>query len=380
MALKLLASSAGKWGPDGCSANPMMEAHYGEAVAQSEKQREGDAAHHVFADTFRSGTAPAVGTLAPNNTVITQEMVECSQDIVRDITDTLTKGAVSQDALFYVEYSFNPKLNIHPENVGRCDAVIIDAARFRVYIWEYKYGHRYVAEYRNWQIINAAIGVMENLGIPQSSWPQWQFVGTVSQPRNYHPDGPLREWHFTGEQLVGFAVDLKASAISAQVERPIATTGEHCRDCAGRHACGILQSVAMGLVDLSLEAAPQEMTPAALGLFLVTVRDAMKRLGALAEGLEEQAMFKVRSGVDVPHWKGDYSQGREKWNVPPEQVTALGQNYNVDLSKPPQTLTPAQARKAGVPDDMVQIFAERPRGAMTLVRFSESDAARRFQQ
>lgn len=380
MPLKLLASSAGKWGPDGCSANPMMEAHYGEAIAQSEKQREGDAAHHVFADTFRSGTPPKVGALAPNNAVITQEMVECSYDIVRDITDTLTKGAVSQDALFYVEYSFNPKLNIHPENVGRADAVIIDAARFRVYIWEYKYGHRYVSEYRCWQIINAAIGVMENLGVPQSSWPQWQFVGTVAQPRNYHPDGPLREWNFTGEQLVEFAAALKMSAIHAQVPDPIATTGEHCRDCAGRHACGVLQKAAMGLVDLSLEAAPQEMTPAALGLFLATVRDAQKRLGALADGLEEQAMFKVRSGIDVPHWKGDYSQGREKWNVPPEQVIALGQNYAVDLAKPPQTLTPAQARKAGVPDDMVQIFAERPRGAMTLVRFSDADAARRFQQ
>lgn len=380
MPLRLLASSAGNWGPDGCSANPFMEANYGEAVAQSEKQREGDAAHHVFADTFRSGAPPAVGALAPNNAVITQEMIECSRDVVQDITDTLTKGAVSQDALFYVEYSFNPKLNIHPENVGRADAVIIDAARFRVYIWEYKYGHRYVSEYRCWQIINAAIGVMENLGVPQTSWPQWQFVGTVAQPRNYHPDGPLREWNFTGEELVKFAADLKIAAIHTQVPQPIATTGGHCRDCAGRHACGVLQTAAMGLVDLSLEAAPQEMTPAALGLFLATVRDAQKRLGALGDGLEEQAMFKVRSGVDVPHWKGDYSQGREKWNVPPEQVIALGKNYNVPLEKAPQTLTPHQARKAGVPDDMVQLFTERPRGAMTLVRFSDADAARRFQQ
>lgn len=378
MALKLPASSAGIWGPDGCSANPIMEADYGEAVAQSEKQREGDAAHFVVTDTFRSGTTPKVGTLAPNNAVITQEMVECSTDIIRDITDTLTKGAVSQNALFYVEYSFNPKLNIHPDNVGRGDGVIIDAERFVVYIWEYKYGHRFVSEYQNWQIINCAVGVMENLGVPMSSWPQWRFVGTVAQPRNYHPDGPLREWHFSGEELVGFATDLRASAVLAYAERPIATTGEHCRDCAGRHACGVLQTAAMGLVDLSLEAAPQEMTPAALGLFLATVRDAQKRLGSLADGLEEQAMFKVRSGVDVPHWKGDYSQGREKWNVPAEQVVALGKNYGVDLAKEPQTLTPHQARKAGIPDDMVKVFAERPRGAMTLVRFSDTDAARRF--
>lgn len=379
MPLRLIASSAGKWGPDGCAANPTMEEEFGAVVEQSEKQREGDAAHYYFTQTFREGGAPAIGSVAPNGAVITDEMAECAVDIVRDITDTLTKGNCSPTAQLYVEYSFNPRIAVAENNVGRGDAVIIDRERFIVYLWEYKYGHRFVDEYKNWQIANFAIGVLESLLIPPHLWPQWRFVGTVAQPRNYHPTGSLREWHFTGEQAVQYAAELKAAAAEANSPHAMTTTGEHCRDCSGRHACGAFQRVAMNMVDLSLERTPQELPPEALGLTLKMVRAAMKRLGALAEGLEEQAMFKARSGIDVPHWKADYSQGREKWTIPPAEVIALGESFGVDLSKPPQTLTPHQAKKAGLDETMIKTFAERPRGAMTLIPFSTADAARRFQ-
>jgi hypothetical protein len=41
----------------------------------------------------------------------------------------------------------------------------------------------------------------------------WTIVVTIAQPRNYHPDGPMREWHFNGAQLSELVTRLSAAAV-----------------------------------------------------------------------------------------------------------------------------------------------------------------------
>lgn len=350
-----------------------MEAPHNDIEVESEQRREGVAAHYYFTEALL-GLAPVVGSTALNGHPITVEMAEGAEDILRDIRDTLASHI---GATLEVEKQVTGKTLIHPDNWGRADAFIFDRGRKSLLIWEYKYGHRYVDAFRNWTLINYAIQILETYAIPTDEWPEWKISVTVAQPRNYHPDGPLREWYFGGDQLVGFMVALRDAAQRASVEGALLATGSHCRDCKARHECPALERAAMALVDYSGEQQSINLPPRALGLELTIVRAAIERLKARETGLEEHALGLVRGGADVFSWRAEYSYGREKFTVPAEQVIALGDNLGVDVRKPTATLTPAQCVKAGIDREVIKAFAEKPRGAMTLVPFNETDISRR---
>lgn len=381
MKLKLHPSSAHRWGPGGCPASVGMEAQYPD-TGDSQKKREGDAAGWYVVQCLLDPTTgpkvpPAVGTLAPGGVPVTQEMVDCADDIVRDIGDTLK---ARQSGTLRIEEPVSAVETVHPENDGRPDFYLLDVTGRRLHIWDYKYGHRYVDAFMNWQCVDYAAMILESNGIPVSEWGGFMITVTIAQPRNFHPDGPLREWHFNGAQLAEYVARLKVAAGMAMAERPQMQTGGHCRDCTARHACPALERISMRLVDMAYEGQPIDLPPAALGLELRIIRDAIKRLGARAEGLEAHALSLAKGGTSIPHWRAEYSKGRERWRdeVSTDEVVMLGEIYGVDLKKPQAVITPTQARKAGVDPEAVKGFAHAPTGAMTLVPFDDADVAKRF--
>lgn len=376
MARPLHPHAAGRWGPGGCPASAMMEQLYPDDT-ESPARRAGDAfgfyVQHVLDEKL---VTPHVGDLAPNGEPITQEMVDCAAEVIRDVQDTVrTWGGVPR-----IEEPLDATMLIHPDNKGRPDVYLLNEQARKLHLWELKFGHRYVDAYMNWQCVDYLAMIMECNAIPQADWPHWTITVTVAQPRNYHPDGTLREWHFTGAELVELVGRLATAATLAQAERPAYMTGDYCRDCSGRHACAALERVSMRLVDMAYTGQPVDLPPAALGLELRIIRDAIKRLGARAEGLEEHALALAKRGTDIPHWRTEYSMGRERWrdDVPVEDVIMLGEIYGVDLRQPVKAITPTQARKAGVDPAAIEGFAHKPRGAMTLVPFDDRDVAKRF--
>jgi hypothetical protein len=352
-----------------------MQAQYPD-TSDSPKRREGDAAFWYITQAL-TGVAITPGTLAPNGHPVNQEMIDCADDVLRDITDTWrTAGGPTAR----IEEKVSAPQTVHPANDGRPDVYLLDIAGQCLHLWKYKYGHRYVDARMNWQCIDYAAMILESNGIGPDKWPAFRVTVTLAQPRNYHPDGPLREWYFDGAELVGYVAKLREAAMLTQVPEPMYQTGEHCRDCSARHACPALQRASMRLVDLAMTGQPIDLPPAALGLELRIIRDAIKRLGARAEGLEEQAMALAKGAVDIPWWRAEHSKGKERWrdNTSADDVILLGEMYGVDARKPVQTLTPNQLRKAGVDAEAVKGFAFTPSGALTLVPFDETDVAKRF--
>jgi hypothetical protein len=376
----LAPSAAGRWGPDGCAASATAEAKYPQDT-ESPEAREGTAAHHFLTETLL-GRVVKVGDLAPNGHPIDSDMVDCAYDVIRDVQDThkAWSGSFGPNEGFSIERRVSAAAVVHPKNWGTPDIFLVVRSVRKLFVWDYKYGHRYVDAFRNWQCVNYAAAILETEGVPRDEWPLWTIVVTIAQPRNYHPDGPMREWHFNGAQLSELVTRLSAAAVLADTPGAAFTTGEHCRDCRARHACPALQRVAMGFVDMSLTGQPIDLPPAALGLELAIIRAAMKRLGARATGLEEQALSLARKGTSIPHWRAEYSYGRERWkegtNV--AELAALGAIYDVEMLKPPAAITPTQARKAGVDPDLIKTYSDTPRGAMALVPYTETDVAKRF--
>lgn len=373
----LAPSGTPQWGPGGCPASAGMQERYPKAEDSAEA-RDGTTAHFYVSEALHGREQPA-GTIAPETgDPITREMIECGYDYVRDIRDTL--AAASPGSAVKIESTVSMGGLVHPLNWGTPDCYLVDRPAKRLHLWDYKFGHRYVDAFENWQCIDYLAGVLEDEGIAEAEWPQWSFTVTIAQPRNYHPDGPMREWFFKGDRMASYIHRLKIAAQLATGENPALATGEHCRDCTARHACPALQRAAMSMVDYSFTAQPIELPDAALGLELAIIRDAMKRLGARATGLEEDALARARKGRTIPGWRADYSYGRQRWKEDTNvaDIITLGAIYGVDLAKPPAAITPKQAIKAGVDEEVIAAYSETPRGAMALVRSDGTDVAKRF--
>lgn len=375
----LAPSSAHIWAPEhGCRGSVALQTAY-PGADDTPEAREGTAAHYYVAELLNGRDVP-VGTVAPNGQPITAEMVDCAQALLIDIRDTL-RAATPGLALRVEEKVFAQ--SVHEANYGTPDTYVMDRPNKYLHVWDFKYGHRFVDARGNWQLIDYAIAIFDSEGLRPvtandyslSQWNGWRISLTIAQPRNYDPIGPIREWHTTGEALRDtYLPRLRQSAYEAMQPGAAYTTGLHCRDCTGRHACPALQRAGAIAMDVSLQAQPVVLPPHAVGLELRQIEDAIKRLEARQTGLEEQALGIIRSGVAVPFYSATHASGRERWSVPVNEVVLLGENLGANLRKPAEAITPAQARKAGIDATVIQAYAETPKGALRLIRVDD-DAA-----
>jgi len=377
----LAPSSAHIWAPDnGCRGSVALQQAY-PSPEDSPEAREGTAAHWYVAELLNGRDVP-VGAVAPNGHPVTAEMVDAAQSILVDIRDTL-KAAHSHD--LRVEQRVMAA-SVHEASYGTPDAYLMDRPQRTLHVWDFKYGHRFVDAVRNWQLLNYAIAIFDMEGLSPDvpfdhplSWHSWQITLTIAQPRNYHSVGPLREWYLSGAALADtYLPTLRNAAHQAMAPGAPYTTGEHCRDCSGRHVCPALQRAGALAMDVSLQAQPVELPPHAVGLELRQIDDALKRLEARRTGLEEQALGLIRGGTGVPFFSAEHASGREDWQVPKAQVVALGDLFGVDLRKE-ATLTPAQARKAGIPPEAMDGWTARPSGAVKLKRVNDEAAKLAFE-
>lgn len=375
----LAPSNAHIWAPDdGCRGSVTLQAAY-PGPDDTPEAREGTAAHWYVSELLQ-GRDVAAGAVAPNGQPITAEMIDCAQDLLIDVRDTMR--AATPGSRLYVEERVNMPV-VHYENWGTPDAVLIDYEQRALHVWDYKYGHRFVDAVRNWQLIDYAIGALLTAGcdptVPYdhpAAFRGWRVSLTIAQPRNYAPIGPMREWHVSGETLCDtYLPRLRQSAYEAMAPGAPYRTGDHCRDCTGRHVCPALQRAGAIAMDVSLQAQPVELPPHAIGLELRQIGDAIKRLEARQTGLEEHALGVIRSGTLVPFFSAQHASGRERWKTPAAEVFALGDMFGVDLRKAPEPVTPGQARKAGVDAGVIGAYAEKPMGALRLVRVDD-DAAK----
>lgn len=369
----LAPSSAHIWGArDGCRASVAMQAAYPEPQ-DSDEAREGTAAHWYAAELLNGRDVP-LGAIAPNGVPISAEMVDCAQALLVDVRDTFASCVrLGGNPVLYVERRVFMPI-VHEANWGTLDVQIVDQARRFMFVWDYKYGHRFVDARANLQLIDYGVGTLRE--IPPYEWPLWTVVLTVVQPRNYDPIGPVREWRVNGQQLLDVYVPqlFEAAKVAMAPNAPF-QTGAHCRDCSARYPCPALQQAGALAMDVSLQGHPIDLPPHAVGLELRQIDDAIKRLEARKTGLEEQALGLIRGGTLVPFFTTEHTSGRERYIVPADQVFALGEMFGVDARKPPEPITPAQLRKAGVDAATVDAFAEKPKGALRLKRVDD-DAAK----
>lgn len=360
----LAPSSADRWYQ--CARSPSLEAAFPEDE-ESEAAREGTAAHWYLAERLQ-GRWPVNGAIAENGVPVTAEMVEHVQPLI----DAVQEVQALTDAELHVEQRVSMALGVHPDNWGTCDAFLYDPDTKTIYIWDFKYGHGYVDHVRNWQMIDYAQGVLEHYGLAPGSA---SVSMTVYQPRCYHRGEPLRTWTITGDEHRALIEQLhqRAKLVSPNAA---ATTGPACKNCKGLAPCMANQLMVGSALDVTLRTTSEPLTGRALGAEYATLLEAEERIKARRVGLEAA----IKSNPAGTGWVPEQGYGRDKWTAPVEQVVELGEMFGVNLKKPAEVITPAQARKLGVDAEVIKAYSVKPRGEVKLVRVSDSAAARAFSE
>lgn len=332
---------------------------------------EGTAAHWCFEQMF-AGVMPVVGQSAPNGIIITDEMLDGAEMFVDAVRSMVPAGVK-----LYVEDRLQMDKVVHEQNWGTPDTFAIADNRSAIWLLDYKFGHRYVEEFENWQLIDYTAGIYNAL-LPVGGIPDSCVVHiTIVQPRVFNHGKPVRTWTTTIGALKPYWAKLAAAAPMAMCDDAPCVTGDHCEFCNGRHACKTLQRTALAATEQAFSSIPLVLPPIAAARELRSMQRAMTMLEARVTGLQQQLLDLCRSGVNVPHYAIERAQGRQRWIKPLPEVIALGQMYGLKLDKP-AAITPKQAVKLGVPEGVVAMMSDEPLGEWRLVEVTTDKARKVF--
>jgi hypothetical protein len=363
----LRPSSAAIWVV--CNGYAAMRAAYPEVPeeADDDVREDGIACHWLAAELFH-GRFPPLNSLSPNNRTLDEDMFD-GADMYLDVLRQWSGVAP------VVEQPIDCSA-IYPGMSGTPDAWAYNPTLKTLYVADLKYGFRFVEVWENWQLVIYAWCLLTLLGLNDLDT---TIELTIVQPRSNHKDGPVRKWRVRASDLRAQVNIIKGAAAEAMKPTPFCTPNSGCGDCPARHACVALQNAALRALEVSYQGVPLELTPAAIGDELRRLKEAEKRIEARVTGLTMQAEQLLRTGSHVPHWTLQATYAREKWREGSEaQVLRLAEFFHVDVAKPVQPISPAQARKV-LPVDIVATFAHKPSTGVRLTKLDPYAAKKAFQ-
>jgi hypothetical protein len=344
-----------------CPQSATWEAMYPDSE-DDEAAREGEAAHWVVSQML-TGHLTDAGMVAPNGVVITPEMEAGADLMFNEATRALEPYGLKPQQGQVEQRVAIP--SVHAAHFGTPDYYIVvnrPGAPPLVLLWDYKFGHLPVPAFENAQMVDYLAGICT--GMPETT----EIQVTIVQPRSYTREGPVRRWSTTLGNMRGLFNRSAAAAAEALGPNPRTRVGPECAYCKARHACPALAAQSFGAMDEAFHATRMDLTPEQIGLELRMLARAEQRLKARKSGLAEQATRLLRQGHRVPGWSMQPGQVREQWTVPAEVVISTGAAMGVKVAKPPEPLTPRQARDAGLDPVVVAALSERGKAAPALTQ------------
>jgi hypothetical protein len=364
-----------------CAAKPLMVRNLLVKLPENPDHvlaaKDGTASHWAMAE-IAAGRMVAEGQITDDGHILTQEMIDGAQLLVDDVLTLLPHIPRPE---WHVEQRVNMARRIHAANWGTPDLWVYDPTTRTIYLWDYKFGYGIVEVFENWQLVDYLAGILEELERLYGQHlddRQIKVVFTIVQPRAFHPAGPVRRWHVSSAaNLRGMHNRLEMAADDAMSGFAKATPNPNCMHCEARHVCQALQQDAYRSAQISLQGVPLLLSPEATGLELTVLTEAAKRLEARINGLMVQGEAMAREGKTVPGWRLDKKPSREQW-TDQKLAAGLARTLGIDIHKPDSLVTPNQARKAGLPDEIVAAVSERAPAKAKFEPVPEWDGRRMF--
>lgn len=348
----LAPSASSIWGsPQGCTGYPTAAQMFPD-LEETDDSKDGTAAHWVGSELITGGCPERadefIGHTAPNGVVITHEMCAAAKDYAAGAIEILKNPMVK-------EYGVEQRVDIstiHPQCFGTPDFWAFSRGEGILWVYDFKFGMRWVSEFENWQLITYVAGILELLGIKGDTDQHIAVRMIVAQPRAHGPGGTVRQWGVSASHLRPHFYILRTQAAEALGGAPVYRSGPHCRDCPARGGrCDAAIQGGLSLYEAATNASPTGIGPIEVGILLEIVERAGDQLDAIKTGLEEQAKAYMKNGQNVPGRVLEPTFGREKWIKPADEVLAVVKMLGFDAEKPEakrdqyaNLLTPSQIK------------------------------------
>ena len=265
---------------------------------------------------------------------------------------------------------YEAKVTLNNENWGTTDGW--DWVGDTLYVADYKFGHKVVEVFENWQLLDYALCIIGQEGRK----PAWIEL-IIVQPRQFHRDGPIRRWRLSMDAMHDYADVILRTILSCLAPDSPTISGNECANCSARlHCHTFLTSVSNAYSSMG-DTVPFDMPVEAQSKQLAMVQEAIRILKGMETGLSNEILARIKSGQRIPGWMTEQAWGRVNWKVGPERVAELGMMCGIKLDKPAVS-TPKQAISAGVPEAMVNALSESRPGEIKLVRDTCTQARKAF--
>ncbi len=271
----------------------------------------------------------------------------------------------------YIEFEVD-MADLHPDIYGRLDYSLTTPEVINMV--DLKYGIGIVVEApNNEQLMYYAACLVHKLARAGRQFAYDTPVRIIIvQPRAPHPDGPIRIWQTTVQEVIYWVDDVLMPAIKAS-EDPDAKiiTGEHCRYCLARTRCPALNALAEEIADMEIM----------LGGDLLSLSDEelgerlarFKPLSFLVKGMEDETYMRSMNGKDIPGFKLVPKRSDRVWKPGTEIV--LEEAYGDDMYEGRKVCSPAQIAKKAGGKKIAKRYAYKPDTGLTLAPASDKRVA-----
>jgi hypothetical protein len=316
--------------------------------------REGTAAHWVV-QRLGARDGYAIGDVAPNGYVIDVDMISHAEAFV---------AAAGLGAEYECDVSWQATTEV--EIRCRADRVVWDAAAQTLRVDDFKFGYRIIDPERNWQLVAAAIGECRRRQITPA-----HIVLGIYQPRSWHRDGPYRRWVIDFETLVSLHDEI-VSVVSELDDR--LQTGDHCRHCPGASlgTCPAYLRAAQNAVDVAMRGGPVDFPLDALGAELTVLERAAEMIKDRLAHASDILKTRILAGDRVPGYAVEPALGNSTW----KDFKAAQRATNIQLTDE-KPVTPAEAKRRGMSEDLLAELTQRPKRGHKLVKRDPDKEARR---
>lgn len=332
-----------------CAAYPWFAAQ-SEPSPQTDAMREGTCAAWV-AEHVLKGHAPTAKDLTgkshPNGWVVTPDMVNNVQGYVDHIRSL--GGQIATEQTVRLGQNIGGRLDTSNHVVGNT-----------LYIRDYKNGLEIVEIIDNPAMIIYGAGEYLRLNDPSIT----QVDLGIYQPRAFHPDGILRTWPLSVEELMQHAQKLVDASNRVQEPNPVATPGPQCHRCEAAASCSALAlSNYKGYAYIE-DSRQRHMTAEELTRELDALDLIETALKARKGAVHAEAEQRMTKGEFIKGWHFVQGYGNRVFTVPPSVVTLLTGISAVEE----KTKSPAEMERLGASPSVIEKITKTPRTAAKLKR------------
>ena len=310
---------------------------------------EGTSAHTLAQMSLEKNLPPKTWEGSEINGVpVTEEMVEAVTVYVEDISSAYD----SLGSLRFIEQRFDlSPLNPPGPMFGTGDVVIYDPFNRTLRVMDFKYGQGVVVEVEgNVQLMFYALGALLELRktIPD---PQIDYIEmTVCQPRAPHPDGIVRRWTITRQELRDFGkLLLEAARATLPEDAPLVAGDSQCRFCDAKAICPAIAKRAQEVALVEFTDLPEHVPPVPETMPEDLLQDVMNHAHILEDWLRavrDHVFARLESGGEFNGWKLVAKRANRKW-VSDEATYQWAERQGLDRDEitAGKLLSPAQMDK-----------------------------------